>query len=242
MIPKELISYFVENANESSSFKLTNSNDDPRISSLPELAFPSSLVYNYESRLWESFYTNLHFKGEIPWYRQSGSRPICPNLDDVIIFQVDAYLRTVTLLPYSSNECSIMGSFNDENINQCELAHFWCRKEHMIIYQGHSTFDESIAICKGTDFLLLTFKFSYQLIEEQHGLLTTPTPKDVKLVFRNLTDDNGLFKFWTAIKRMALNEWTENDRTYSIADIIVLLEQMEQVLLQKNESITLHRE
>ena len=159
VIPKELISYFVENANELSSFKLTNSNDDQRFPSLPELAFPSSLVYNYESKLWESFYTKLPFEGEIPWYRQSGSRPICPNMDDLIIFQVDNYLRTVTLRSYSSNECSIMQSFKDENMNQCELAHFWCRKEHLIIYQGYSSFDESIEICKGLIFL---FRFNFQ--------------------------------------------------------------------------------
>ena len=168
MIPKELISYYVENANDLSAFKLINSNDDQRNPSLPELAFPSSLVYNYESRLWESFYTKLPFKGQIPWYRQSGSRPICPHLDDIIIFQVDTYLRTTTLRSYSSNECSIMQSFEDENMNQCELAHFWCRNEHMIIYQGHSTFDESIEACKGLLFpIFVSIKFSYYWIKKE---------------------------------------------------------------------------
>ena len=59
---------------------------------------------------------------------------------------VDA--QTVSLFPYSSNQCSILQTLSDKKMEQCVTAHFWC-KDDMIISESKVTFEDSIKKCKG---------------------------------------------------------------------------------------------
>ena len=164
-LPKELVSFLVDKANASSPTYWLHSNSTINDTARLELKtnrkqavmFPALLYYNYETKLWESFYTKktrsvLDSERElIPWYRQRHAQPVYPILDDSIFFLVDTRRRSVEPLPYSSNECSHL-SLVDNNNSECKIAHFWCDEQHMIAYKGNSTFDESIAKCKGTSF------------------------------------------------------------------------------------------
>ena len=59
---------------------------------------------------------------------------------------VDA--QTVSLFPYSSNQCSILQTLSDKKMEQCVTAHFWC-KDDMIISESKVSFEDSIKKCKG---------------------------------------------------------------------------------------------
>ena len=70
-MPRELISYFVDNANDSSTFKFNYLNNSERNSvdylavaraKNPSLIFPAPLYYDYHSQSWNSFYTKKPFK------------------------------------------------------------------------------------------------------------------------------------------------------------------------------------
>ena len=157
VMPTELISYFLENAKKSSLFFRMQSrlnNTSRAHSNIRELRFPAPLTYNYQSKLWQSIYTQQPFSEDrIPWYRGKIARPVRPILYDSIIFFVNSKYKTVALFPYSSNECSIVRSLDDANA--CHTAHFWCKKLCMpielvnISYEGEATFDESIERCQG---------------------------------------------------------------------------------------------
>ena len=131
VMPKELISFFLENAKESSLFYRMQSGSNNTSRAYPnikELKFPAPLSYNYQTKLWQSIYTKESFSEDlIPWYREKIVRPVYPILYDSIIFFVDSLYKTVTLVPYSSNECSIIRSLDEDNA--CRTAHFWCGKE-----------------------------------------------------------------------------------------------------------------
>ena len=151
MIPKELIPYFIKNANASSPFnsmKSSHTSTNLR-SNFPELFFPAPLNYNYQIGSWESMYDNQLARRQIPWHRQKGSSPVHPILNDSITLLVDKIARTITVSPYSSNECSVLPSFENDKNHQCVFAHFWCRKNDSISYQGNASFDESIKKCQG---------------------------------------------------------------------------------------------
>ena len=139
-IPKELISFFVNNAKEPSPFHRLQSNftnNDIRIvpsrSNFPELLFPAPLNYNYQTRSWNSFYTKQPWTvldsldEPIPWYREKGMEPVYPILDDFIFLKVDVAAKTVRPFPYSSNRCSILTSLYKNN-SECKFGHFWCRE------------------------------------------------------------------------------------------------------------------
>ena len=157
VIPKELISFFLENANESTPFKRIQSTSTANNSSrLPtrssnEMKFPAPLTYNYTAKLWQSIYKTQSFDSSkviIPWYREKDSRPVYPFLDDTITFLINSASKTVSLMPYSSNECPILKSFADIYNIQCQKLHCWCEEATTISYEGEATFDESFKKCK----------------------------------------------------------------------------------------------
>ena len=85
-------------------------------------------------------------KDLIPWHNRDDLLPVYPHLDDRIMIFVDA--QTVTLFPYSSNQCSILQAVSDKKIDQCVTAHFWC-KDDLNISESRVTFNDSIQKCKG---------------------------------------------------------------------------------------------
>ena len=85
-------------------------------------------------------------KDLIPWHNRDDLLPVYPHLDDRIMIFVDA--QTVTLFPYSSNQCSILQAFSDKKMDQCVTAHFWC-KDDLSISESRVTFNDSIQKCKG---------------------------------------------------------------------------------------------
>ena len=95
-IPRELISYFLDNANTS-----TNSSSPLRsIESIGQIRFPAPLSFNYETILWESVYTKKPFTGVIPWFRQSNLLPVYPYLDDALMFVVWPMGKTLRINQY----------------------------------------------------------------------------------------------------------------------------------------------
>ena len=95
-IPRELISYFLDNANTS-----TNSSSPLRsIESIGQIRFPAPLSFNYKTRLWESVYTKKPSTGIIPWFRQSNLLPVYPYLDDALMFVVWPMGKTLRINQY----------------------------------------------------------------------------------------------------------------------------------------------
>ena len=106
-------------------------------SNYQEMLFPAPLNYNYETKLWQSFYTQQQFfdssENPIPWFRERHSKPVYPILDDTVMIRADTKRNRVTLVGYSSNECSIIRSLNQiekirNDTSECRKAHVWCRK------------------------------------------------------------------------------------------------------------------
>ena len=163
-MPKELISFFLENANESTSFNRiqstftsNNSSRHPTRSN-KEVKFPAPLNYNYSTKVWQSIYKTQSFDSSkviIPWYREKDSRPVYPFLDDTITFLINSASETVSLMPYSSNECPILKSLVDI---QCLKLHCWCEETTVVSYEGEATFDESFKICRGS---VKSLKFTF---------------------------------------------------------------------------------
>ena len=122
VIPKELISFFLENANESTPFNRIQSTSTANNSSrYPTrsntlVKFPAPLTYNYTTKIWQSIYRTQSFdssKDVIPWYREKDARPVYPVLDDRITFFLSPATKRVSYIPYSSNECPIIQSLAD---------------------------------------------------------------------------------------------------------------------------------
>ena len=77
---------------------------------------------------------------------------------------------------------------------------------------------------------------------EKNGSLATPSPENVEMMMNKLSDLNGQIIFWTPLKRWTRNQWMDDTDTYTISDIIGLVETMENVLFRTNQSVTLSRE
>ena len=159
VIPKELISFFLENANESTPFNRIQStstaNNSSRHStrSSKEVIFPAPLTYNYTTKIWQSIYktrSSDSSKDVIPWYREKDARPVYPVLDDTITFLISSATKRVSFMPFSSNECPIIHSLADIKNNQCQKLHCWCQEPTTISYEGKATFDESFKIRRGS--------------------------------------------------------------------------------------------
>ena len=57
-----------------------------------------------------------------------------------------------------------------------------------------------------------------------------------------LSDEFGVFHLWTSFNRTTLIQWADHDVTYTLPDIVTLLEQMQYTLFQSNNSTFVSRE
>ena len=72
---------------------------------------------------------------------------------------------------------------------------------------------------------------------EKNGSMATPPTKNVKILAKHLLDANKSFQFWTSFRRSSLNEWIDNDQTYTHSDIIDLLKQMQNSSFETRQPI-----
>ena len=64
-------------------------------------------------------------------------------------------------------------------------------------------------------------------LSEKNGSMATPPTKNVKILAKHLLDANKSFQFWTSFRRSSLNEWIDDDQTYTHSDIIDFLKQLQ---------------
>ena len=67
--------------------------------------------------------------------------------------------------------------------------------------------------------------------------MATPPLKNVIILAKRLLAENKSFQCWTSFRRSSLNEWTDDDQSYTHSDISDLLKQLQNSSLETKKPI-----